>query len=129
MLGKVLAAALVFVVVSQAVGWAAGASVSGATIAAGADNDLLCDEDGVTVTYTLVGSSVTHSLVSGIDADCKGATLVATWDVFPAGPSLNDQGLLVGSLSSTSAQKTFSPAIAVTDLLGVVITIFGNDDE
>jgi exosome complex RNA-binding protein Csl4 len=108
---------------------ASGLILTGGTVSSGAESDLVCDEDGVRLTFTLSGSDVTHATVSDISADCKGVTLFLLFDVAPAGPGSEDQKTFVVPLNSSSFQFTFSPSIASGDLISSRITLVGQDQE
>ncbi len=107
-------------------GNAAGLLPAGGIAQAGQEADLLCDEDGVSVSYGLTGdlSSISSVTVSGIDSDCSGTVMLVRVQ-FDSEP-LN---FLVVPLSPGSRSFTISPARPVQALQGVTITIIGQDQE
>jgi hypothetical protein len=105
---------------------ASGLFALGGLVASGSEGDLLCDESGVLLSFTLVGSDVTKAKLTGIDPDCEGASLVLSFHIDP-GP---DQSQTVFSLGGTGQHEyTFSPAVSLVALQSASFVIIGHDQE
>jgi hypothetical protein len=105
---------------------AAALLVNGGVLQAGGEHDLVCDEDGVTVEFKSDETSglTTGAKISGIDADCNGASL--KFDTASA-----DEGgpFFVGSIAAPSYSFHFSSPQEEADVESFSIAIFGSDSE
>ena len=122
-MGRILAALLLASVVFAAVyASAASLGVTGGDLGAGGDTVDRCDTDGVTVSYTVSGSSVTHVTVNGISANCNGGQLSLTV-VNNSGGSLGSGGPV--AVDATSETVSVTPNPAASAVVGVRIVIVG----
>jgi len=122
---KALGLLLTPIVLAATLGVAAALPVSGGLVQGGGDADLLCDEDGVELSYSVSGGSITDATVSGIADDCDGVSMIVVFDVDPG----SDQTFLVFVVVTDTYSFNLVPDIPVTELSGVTITWAGIDDE
>lgn len=98
-----------------AVGSAAALTVNGGTAQTG-NASATCDPDGVDVSYTVSAGNITDVTVSGIHADCIGATLSVT---------VNNGVDGVGSTTIAAGSETvdIAPDVSVAAASSVDVTI------
>lgn len=123
----VLGIALALGLAAVVYGAAAALTVNGGAAQSGAA-DVSCDDDGVAVSYTIVGGEVTTITVSDIDSTpdngeadpdtCNGATLTVTTDSSVGGE--DDTETLVIDDDTETVDPT---DVAIADLDGVTVSI------
>ena len=119
----ILAGVFVFAIV---IGSAALLNVNSNDLQAGIDVNLVCDADGVTVSYQTAHSTggfiVESVIVDGIDPACAGATLtVDLHDGLNASIATTTPWVVAGT---TSPALTLGPVLA-QDVTGVAVLING----
>jgi hypothetical protein len=120
--------ALALALLALAVGGASGLNPAGGVAQSGGEADLLCDEGGVQVSYSLTAdlSAVNGVTVAGIDGDCKGAMLQVRVELQGGGTIVHT----IASLTSGGSRSfNINPAVPVDNLVGVRVLIIGQDQE
>jgi hypothetical protein len=105
---------------------AAALIVQGGVLQAGGENDLVCDEDGVTVAFKSDDETglVKAAKISDIDEDCYGASLkFDTVSETEGGP------FFVGSIGAPSYTFMFSSHQEPSEVEEFSVAIFGSDSE
>ena len=101
---------------------AAAVPVTTNSLAAGGSAVASCDPDGVVVSYTLSGDSVTQMTVQGIAAGCGGGEISATLvDTVEAAVGEGGPQTVTGS----SAALSISPQPDSLDVVAVHVVIVG----
>lgn len=121
-MGRILFVLLTLAVVfAVAYGAAASLTVDGGVVQSGSGTGLTCDNDGVTVSYTVAWVNtqfqVTGVTVSGIATDCKGKT-IAVQLTKADGTAASGTSSKTATINGTTASLTgfTSPASEVTDV-------------
>ncbi|MDO8616233.1 MAG: hypothetical protein Q7T33_10960 [Dehalococcoidia bacterium] len=103
------------------VGQAAGLSLSDAVFQTGSDS-LVCDEDGVHLSYVTAGVNATGAKITGIDPACDG--LAFTFNLFKTeAPTTTITGFPVHAPS----QSISFAAVPISQVEGTNIFFFGSD--
>ena len=103
------------------VGQAAGLPLFDAVLQSGSDS-LVCDEDGVHLSYVTAGANATGVTVTDIDPACEG--LVFTFHLFTEAGTTTITGFPVHA----PTQSVSFPDVPIAEVEGAKIFFFGPDD-
>ena len=100
--------------------------IQGGVLQAGGEHDLICDEDGVTVTFKSDESTGLKigARIEGIDDDCRGASLK-----FDTSSPEDGGPFFVGSIGAPSYTFLFSSPLPADSVEEFTVVIFGSDSE
>jgi len=120
-----LALAAVTAVALASASFGAAATLGGVTarnLSAGSAAVASCDSDGVGITYTTSGSTVTGLTVTGIAAGCSGGQLTVVLSN-SAGASIGAGG--PATVSGTTVAVTLSPQPSAANVAAAHVSIAG----
>jgi len=117
---RALLALLLVTALGIGVGQAAGLPLSDAVLQTGSDS-LVCDEDGVYLSYVTAGDNATGVTITGIDPACKG--LVFTFHLFTEAGTTTITGF---PLHAPTQSISFA-AVPISQVEGAKIFFFGPD--